>query len=130
MAASQSVRFNLNEVNEKVAALHAELASLDNRRSEVIAEIESLREMQKQAAKAEIEARMKELGITVEDLGGVKRMKIETPKSSTEPKYQNPANPAETWSGRGAEPAWATAYRTSAEGAKPRTYKPEILIKP
>lgn len=115
MAANQSIRFNLNEVNEKVTALYAELASLENRRKEMIAEMGSLREMQKQAAKAEIEARMKELGITIEDLGGVKRMKVETPKSSTEPKYQNPANPAQFWSGRGRAPEWARKARDAGK---------------
>jgi DNA-binding protein H-NS len=30
------------------------------------------------------------------------------------PKYQNPTNPAETWSGRGKQPHWVRAYLTAA----------------
>lgn len=35
------------------------------------------------------------------------------------PKYRNPANHKEVWSGRGAEPAWATPHRLQD---KPRVY--------
>lgn len=32
------------------------------------------------------------------------------------PKYQNPKNPAETWSGRGRHPRWVTALLRSGKG--------------
>jgi DNA-binding protein H-NS len=31
------------------------------------------------------------------------------------PKYQNPTNPAETWSGRGKRPHWVSAYLNAGE---------------
>ena len=32
------------------------------------------------------------------------------------PKYQNPTNPAETWSGRGKQPHWVRAHLDAGEG--------------
>ena len=52
---------------------------------------------------------------------GTKRKKSAKPV----PLYFNPANPAETWSGRGREPEWATPFQTSN---KPRKYKDAISI--
>jgi DNA-binding protein H-NS len=31
------------------------------------------------------------------------------------PKYQNPKNPAETWSGRGKQPHWVSTYLNAGE---------------
>ena len=39
------------------------------------------------------------------------------------PKFRNPANPAETWTGRGKQPRWLAAY--TSKGRKPD----EFLIK-
>ena len=39
------------------------------------------------------------------------------------PKYRNPDNPAETWTGRGKQPRWLAAY--TSKGRKPE----EFLIK-
>jgi len=52
---------------------------------------------------AEIQARMKEFGITSDDLkGGAKKVKTRTPVAA---KYRNPAT-GESWSGRGRSPRW------------------------
>ncbi len=40
--------------------------------------------------------------------------------SKVAPKYRNPANSAETWSGRGKHPRWMAAY--VAEGRKPEDF--------
>ena len=44
--------------------------------------------------------------------------------AKVEPKYRNPANAAETWTGRGKQPRWLAAY--TAEGRKVE----EFLINP
>ncbi|MDP1646553.1 MAG: H-NS histone family protein [Thiobacillus sp.] len=52
---------------------------------------------------AEIQARMKEYGITLDDLkGGAKKTKARTAVAA---KYRNPATD-ESWSGRGRVPKW------------------------
>lgn len=59
---------------------------------------------------------------------GAKTMapKATATKPASPPKYFNPANHAETWSGRGAEPAWATPFRLGT--GNPRFYSGEIDI--
>ncbi len=72
------------------------------------------------AVVAEIQARMKEFGITVADLkGGAKRAKSRAPVAA---KYRNSAT-GETWSGRGRAPRWLADAM-----AKGRS-KNEFLIK-
>lgn len=52
---------------------------------------------------AEIQARMKEYGITVDDLkGGAKKAKA---RGAVAAKYRNPVS-GESWSGRGHAPRW------------------------
>jgi len=52
---------------------------------------------------AEIQARMKEYGITLDDLkGGAKKTKS---RGAVAAKYRNPAS-GEIWSGRGRTPKW------------------------
>jgi len=52
--------------------------------------------------------------------------KTSATKPVSPPKFFNPANHAETWSGRGAEPAWATPFRIGS--GNPRFYSHEINI--
>ncbi|HQS83144.1 MAG TPA: H-NS histone family protein [Thiobacillus sp.] len=69
---------------------------------------------------AEIQARMKEYGITLDDLkGGAKKAKARTAVAA---KYRNPAT-GESWSGRGRAPKWL-----AEEQAKGRS-KDAFLIK-
>jgi DNA-binding protein H-NS len=68
---------------------------------------------------AEIQARMKEYGITLEDLkGGAKKTKA---RAAVAVKYRNPTT-GESWSGRGRAPRWL-----ADELAKGRA-KDEFLI--
>lgn len=68
---------------------------------------------------AEIQARMKEYGITLEDLkGGAKKSKA---RNAVAAKYRNPTT-GESWSGRGRAPRWL-----ADELAKGRA-KDEFLI--
>jgi len=69
---------------------------------------------------AEIQARMKEFGITLDDLkGGVKKAKARVAVAA---KYRNPVT-GESWSGRGRTPKWL-----AEELAKGRS-KEAFLIK-
>ncbi|MFC3059153.1 H-NS histone family protein [Paenirhodobacter populi] len=53
-------------------------------------------------AKAELESRAKELGFSLSDLleGPAARKRVSVPK------YRNPADPEQTWTGRGRKPGW------------------------
>lgn len=66
-------------------------------------------------------------GYTVEELFGgaaapkarkaaTKRTARKTTGRKVPPKYRNPANPKETWTGRGKQPRWLAAY--TAKGKK------------
>lgn len=64
---------------------------------------EAARRAEIAAVVAEIQARMKEFGITVADLkGGAKKAKA---RGTVAAKYRNPAT-GDSWSGRGRAPRW------------------------
>ena len=68
-----------------------------------------------EAARAELEAHAKELGVTLKQVmedAGTKKAKAPLPV-----KFRNPKNPEETWSGRGRKPRWLTVAMTRV-GAK------------
>ncbi len=59
-----------------------------------------------------------EFGFSLDDISGnaqpkaprkSKRRKAGPPKKKAPPKYRNPANPEQTWSGRGRKPLWINA---------------------
>ena len=63
---------------------------------------EAARRAEIAAVVAEIQARMKEFGITLADLGGTKKAKA---RGAVAAKYRNPAT-GDSWSGRGRAPRW------------------------
>ncbi|UXB37584.1 H-NS family nucleoid-associated regulatory protein [Stenotrophomonas maltophilia] len=88
------------------------------------------------AMRAKINQYVKDHGYTIEELyGAVSTASTETSKKRTgrnptksagskvAPKYRNPANPSETWSGRGRQPKWLAAL--VQKGKEPS----EFLIK-
>lgn len=69
----------------------------------LLQQAETARRAEIAAVVAEIQARMKEYGITLDDLkGGAKKAKS---RSDVAAKYRNPAT-GESWSGRGRAPRW------------------------
>lgn len=52
-----------------------------------------------------------------------KARKARKPLGKVPPKYRNPANPSETWTGRGKQPRWLAAYTSAGRSAD------EFLIK-
>lgn len=88
------------------------------------------------AMRAKINKYVKDHGYTIEELyGAASTASSETSKKRTSrkptksagskvaPKYRNPANPSETWSGRGRQPKWLAAL--VQKGKEPS----EFLIK-
>jgi DNA-binding protein H-NS len=80
------------------------LKDLKDLRKDVDKAISEFAERQKAEARAELEKKAKELGFSLEELvsGKQKRAKVA-------PKYRNPANASETWTGRGRRPRWVEA---------------------
>lgn len=54
-------------------------------------------------AKAALEAVAKEHGMSLSEILGAS---IKSSRSAAPAKYKNPADPSQTWSGRGRQPAW------------------------
>ena len=81
----------------------SELKPLEKEVARAIASYESRRRVE---ARAEVEEFARKLGFSISDLvatdGGKKRAAIA-------PKYRNPENPEQTWSGRGRKPLWFVA---------------------
>jgi DNA-binding protein H-NS len=69
-------------------------------------------ERRKQEARAELEARARELGFNLPELLEVRRK-----GRSAEPKFAHPGDPSTTWSGRGRKPKWFSD--AVAKGKKP-----------
>ncbi len=56
-------------------------------------------------AKAEINEVAKKYGLSIEEILNAKGSKASS-KKSVAPKYRNPQNPEQTWTGRGIKPTW------------------------
>ncbi|HMM57578.1 MAG: H-NS histone family protein [Proteobacteria bacterium] len=88
----------LKNLNKKQLAELIERAA--SRSRELVAEeIEKIR--------ADVRAYAKSKGYTIEHLFGGRGRKGKRGKAA--PKYRNPADPAQTWSGRGKRPRWFNA---------------------
>jgi len=60
---------------------------------------------EKEAVKAELAAMAKSKGFDMADLFG-NGSKVAKEKKTVAPKYRNPANAEQTWTGRGRKPKW------------------------
>ena len=87
------------------------LSELKKLQKDVDKAIVSFEARQKAAARAELEAKAKELGFSLNQL--VDDVSTKKKSAPVKPKYQNPANPDQTWSGRGRKPRWLTIALTS-----------------
>ena len=77
-----------------------ELKALQSQVAKAIAEFD---DRKKNEARAELEAKARELGFSLAELTGVAPSRKRAPAVA---KYRNPANAADTWSGRGRKPRW------------------------
>jgi DNA-binding protein H-NS len=100
------------------------------------AQMQSARKNHAQEVRTKIDALLKGAGLTIDDVyprrGG---QGVKGPKAAVAPKYRNPENPTQTWSGRGKRPLWfsgalkkkgATADSMLIDGA---TIKSEAVTK-
>jgi DNA-binding protein H-NS len=62
--------------------------------------------------KAKLEGRLRKLQAT---RNAIHLDRVRRPYPKVLPKYQNPKNPAETWSGRGKQPRWVQAQLEAGE---------------
>ena len=75
------------------------------------------RQQERDEVKAKLQALAEKSGFTVDELFGKVSRKVNGgSKGKVAPKYRNPQNPAETWSGRGRMPLWIKAL--TDKGAK------------
>lgn len=88
------------------------LSELKSLQKDLQRAISSYEARQKAAATAELEARAKELGFTLAELLGTAPLKAKS-RAPVAPKYRNPDNPEETWTGRGRKPRWLAVALTS-----------------
>lgn len=79
------------------------MEDLTSLRKDVEKEIKNFKNRARSAALKDIQAVAKKHGLTVEDIVG-KKGKARKPAAPA--KYRNPADPNQTWSGRGRQPAW------------------------
>lgn len=90
---------------------------------QLIAEAESTLEKRQREKRAEVVAQMRKLaasvGIDFEIVAGETRKR--STRATAAAKYRNPANPAQTWNGRGPKPKWfkeaLAAGKTAAQMA-------------
>lgn len=69
--------------------------------------ISSYEARQKQEALAELEKKAADLGFTLAELTGGKTKKVVAPK------YRNPADASQTWTGRGRPPKWIVDFEAA-----------------
>ena len=90
------------------------LKELKDLQSQTARAIASYEDRKKKEAVAELEDRARQMGFTLSELLGTQPSRKRAPAAA---KYANPANPSDTWSGRGRKPRWFEA--ALAEGRSP-----------
>lgn len=90
------------------------LKELKDLQSQVAKAINGFEDRRKKEALAEIEEKARALGFSLAELTGVAPARKRSPAVA---KYANPADPTDTWSGRGRKPRWFEAALKS--GQKP-----------
>jgi DNA-binding protein H-NS len=82
------------------------LKELKELQTQVAKAISTYEDRKKRDALAELEEKAREMGFTLAELTGVTATRKRSPSMA---KYANPANPDDTWSGRGRKPRWFIA---------------------
>ena len=98
-------------------------SQLEKLRNDVDNAIEKAKEKDRADAKSAAEKAAAEFGFSLDDLTGDgsgrnrRTSRKSGPKTISDPKYANPADPDETWTGKGRQPKW---YRQAMDdGMKP-----------
>ena len=90
------------------------LAELKKLQKSVAAAIANFADREKAHARAELEAKARELGYELASLFGTNPSGKRT-RAPAAVKYRNPANATDTWSGRGRRPKWFVAAIASGK---------------
>lgn len=90
------------------------LKELKDLQSQVAKAISGFEDRRKREALAELEEKAKALGFSLAELTGASAGRKRSPSV---PKYANPADASDTWSGRGRKPRWFS--EALAKGKKP-----------
>lgn len=90
------------------------LKELKDLQSQVGKAIANFEDRRKREALVELEEMARSKGFSLSELTSVAPMRKRTPSTA---KYANPANKADTWSGRGRKPRWFS--EALAKGKKP-----------
>ncbi len=89
------------------------LDELKTLQRDVAKAISSFEARKRTEALAAIDATARSMGFVLHDLLGTK-----PPRKPVAAKYANPANPSETWSGRGRRPLWFAAALEAGKSAE------------
>lgn len=90
------------------------LKELKELQSQVARAISNYEDRKKKQALAELEEKAREMGYSLAELTGTPAVRKRAPATA---KFANPANPTDTWSGRGRKPRWFA--EALAAGRKP-----------
>ncbi|MDQ2065205.1 H-NS histone family protein [Xinfangfangia sp. CPCC 101601] len=80
------------------------LKELKDLQNQVTKAISNFEERKKGEARAELESRARELGFSLADLTAA--APVGRKRGIAAPKYRNPADASDTWTGRGRKPRW------------------------
>jgi len=90
------------------------LKELKDLQSQVAKAISGFEERRKREALVELEEKARAMGFSLAELTGAATPRKRSPSTA---KYANPANSADTWSGRGRKPRWF--IEALAKGKRP-----------
>jgi DNA-binding protein H-NS len=79
------------------------LKELKDLQAQVARAIGTYEDRRRKEALAELEEKAREMGFSLSELTGAP---VSRKRAAAAAKFANPANPAETWSGRGRKPRW------------------------
>lgn len=82
------------------------LKELKQLQKDVSVAVEQYKDRERRKALAEVEAFARERGLTPGDLSEISLKRSRKPAA---PKYANPADRSQTWTGRGRQPRWVVA---------------------
>lgn len=92
------------EINMQFDLEELSLPELKKLQKDVEKAISTFEERKKAEARTELEAKAKELGFSLNQL--LNDAPTKKKSAPIKPKYRNPENPDQTWSGRGRKPNW------------------------
>lgn len=88
---------------------------LEKLRKDIDKQIDRLNKADQKAAFEAADRAAREHGFTLAELTGGSTAKASRTKSVNPPRYRNPENPDQTWTGKGRRPDWIKAAQESGE---------------